>query len=78
MGRLITLAQAREMERQKYIEFVRRRRLDYLQRKHRISKEQSDEQLKRHLSDTLDLFSRIGSVYQTPEGVTVCSMRGPR
>ena len=74
------LEYTREQRRRQeaYIERVRQWKLERLQRKHRMSKAESDEQLKRHLHDTLELFSRIGSVYVSSEGVTVCSMRGPR
>ena len=66
-----------EME-SRYVEYVRQRKLMRLQHKHRITKEESDEKMKRFLNDTLELFSRIGSVYESSEGITVCSLRGKR
>ena len=66
-----------EQQRQ-YREYVRHHNLMRLQRKHGVTKEQSDEQMKRFLNDTLELFSKIGIVYESPGGVTVCSLRGKR
>ena len=62
----------------RYVEYVRQKKLMQLQRKHGITKEQSDEKMKRFLNDTLELFSRVGSVYESPDGLTVCSLRGKR
>ena len=66
-----------EQQRQ-YTEYVRHHKLMRLQHKHRITKEESDDKMKRFLNDTLELFSRIGSAYESSEGITVCSLRGKR
>ena len=63
---------------ERYREFVRERRTDYLQRKHRISLKDSNQRIYRFVQESLELFSRIGSVYESPDGITVCSMSGKK